>query len=69
MSAVKTTYSIESKPTEKDDYELKITKSEESVIITIIHTSYEGSTKITSEGMILTNDDFKKLIDEIWRGN
>jgi hypothetical protein len=69
MSAVKTTYSIESKPTEKDDYELKITKSEESVIITIIHTSYEGSSKITSEGMILTNDDFKKLIDEIWRGN
>jgi hypothetical protein len=69
MSVVKTTYSIESKPTEKDDYELKITKSEESVIITIIHTSYEGSSKITSEGMILTNDDFKKLIDEIWRGN
>lgn len=69
MSAVKTTYSIESKPTEKDDYELKITKSEESVIITIIHTSYEGSSKITSEGIILTNDDFKKLIDEIWRGN
>ncbi len=69
MSAVKTTYSIESKPTEKDDYELKITKSEESVVITIVHKSYEGSTKITSEGIILTNDDFKNLIDEIWRGN
>lgn len=69
MSAVKTSYSIESEPTEKDKYELKITKTGETVIVTVIHTKYDGGAKTSSEGIIIPLDDFKELIDEIWRGN
>ena len=67
MSAIKTTYSIESEPSERDTYELKITKEEKLVSVNIIHTHYDGSTRITSEGIFLPLDDFIKLISEIRR--